>query len=963
MFGGRASRRFCLAVALVAAGMSVFVGVSGATGVGVSWSAPIQIAPLGGRGYMTSVACPTASQCTAVDWSGQELTFDPQDPGSAVRHVIDAGTYGAQLSSVDCVSAQQCTAVEGGEEVTFDPVSGTVLKTALVAPITNLFSLSCPTATLCAAVGTHSVAFNPLTGQVTPAGVTAVTGAAVFCVSVTQCTSVDQPGFARTFDPTTGQLNSAGIVRLNGGTMTSVTCPTATECVGGDTRGNEIPFNPISGSFIGPGAQNWGMFLNTLSISCTSASACTSVDYGGGTRSFDPTTGTLAPPGETTFSTNPGPLQSVACLPAVGCVAVSSTGNEVTFDPATPGAAVPTGLDTARQLAALSCPSATQCTAVGPLASEVTFDPTTGSVFSSNTETLDTTTRPFFVVACPSTTQCTALLSPTGGLGDTVTFNPQTGAANDVGLWRSLGTGGTPSGIACPSLTECIAIDHWGDEVTFDPTTGVRWGDVLKRTSGGGFQALACPTTTQCTAVSTGGKELTWNPTDGSFATATAVSITGDSNVPFTAISCPSAVQCTGVGSSEVTFNPTTGVAIDGGVQAIDSGHYVSAISCPAQTWCVAVDRDARSVSFDPARPGAKIITALPEAGSLSGVACASIDSCAAIDIVGQAFSGTTAPILTPDTELTAGPADPTYTTHATFSFSSYVAAATFECNLDDAGWQACASPASYSRLSVGSHTFAVRARDGALSDPAPPTQTWTIQMSDVHIDGRPSDPSTSTTAAFFFSSNDSAATFECSLDGSPVQTCTSPAGYAGLSPGSHTFAVHAVNDNGVLNPTPTTATWLVTPLVKLKVTKTGTGTGTVTSSPLGILCGVTCSKSFAWGTSVTLIAKPARSAAFEGWSGGCSGMSTCIVSMNGAQSVTATFTHRCLVPRVVGKTLAAAKKAILAAVCSVGTITTKTSGLVARGYVMSQSPTAGKKLPDGTPVNLVISGGRAGSG
>src|SRR2546425_103985 len=81
------------------------------------------------------------------------------------------------------------------------------------------------------------------------------------------------------------------------------------------------------------------------------------------------------------------------------------------------------------------------------------------------------------------------------------------------------------------------------------------------------------------------------------------------------------------------------------------------------------------------------------------------------------------------------------------------------------------------------------------------------------------------------------------------------------------------------------------TQLYTLTVTKTGSGGGTVTSSPAGIICGATCSASFVIGTSVTLSAVPASGSVFSGWSGaGCSGTGICVVTMNAAQSVTATF-------------------------------------------------------------------------
>jgi hypothetical protein len=78
-----------------------------------------------------------------------------------------------------------------------------------------------------------------------------------------------------------------------------------------------------------------------------------------------------------------------------------------------------------------------------------------------------------------------------------------------------------------------------------------------------------------------------------------------------------------------------------------------------------------------------------------------------------------------------------------------------------------------------------------------------------------------------------------------------------------------------------------------LSVTESGTGNGLVTSSPGGVSCGAICSAAFANGTSVTLTARPAANSTFGGWSGGgCSGTSTCVVTLSTDTAVTATF-HR----------------------------------------------------------------------
>jgi uncharacterized repeat protein (TIGR03803 family) len=77
-----------------------------------------------------------------------------------------------------------------------------------------------------------------------------------------------------------------------------------------------------------------------------------------------------------------------------------------------------------------------------------------------------------------------------------------------------------------------------------------------------------------------------------------------------------------------------------------------------------------------------------------------------------------------------------------------------------------------------------------------------------------------------------------------------------------------------------------------LTVGKTGTGGGAVQSSPAGIDCGTACGALFAAGSPVALSAIPAPDSAFAGWAGaGCGRTGPCLVTMNGAQNVTAGFT------------------------------------------------------------------------
>ena len=76
----------------------------------------------------------------------------------------------------------------------------------------------------------------------------------------------------------------------------------------------------------------------------------------------------------------------------------------------------------------------------------------------------------------------------------------------------------------------------------------------------------------------------------------------------------------------------------------------------------------------------------------------------------------------------------------------------------------------------------------------------------------------------------------------------------------------------------------------ELTVSRDGTGYGSVSSTPAGIVCGTDCSETYNYGTVVTLIATADTGSTFTGWSGACSGTAACVVTMDAAKSVTATF-------------------------------------------------------------------------
>jgi PASTA domain/Copper binding proteins, plastocyanin/azurin family len=66
----------------------------------------------------------------------------------------------------------------------------------------------------------------------------------------------------------------------------------------------------------------------------------------------------------------------------------------------------------------------------------------------------------------------------------------------------------------------------------------------------------------------------------------------------------------------------------------------------------------------------------------------------------------------------------------------------------------------------------------------------------------------------------------------------------------------------------------------------------------------------------------------------------------------------RCVVPRVVGRPLARARRMLVGARCRTGKVSRRFS-LARRGRVLAQHPRAGARRPVGTRVNLVVSRGR----
>jgi hypothetical protein len=155
-----------------------------------------------------------------------------------------------------------------------------------------------------------------------------------------------------------------------------------------------------------------------------------------------------------------------------------------------------------------------------------------------------------------------------------------------------------------------------------------------------------------------------------------------------------------------------------------------------------------------------------------------------------------------PAPTIVDGPPSLTNSAVATFTLTDSEAGVSFVCKLDyERDYRACDAHPTFSGVRDGQRTLSVRALDraGNLSTAA---AQWTWRVDTVapprpRIVQKPTDPSTSTSAAFGFTDAESGVAFECRLDAGAWTGCTSPKAYSGLAAGRHLFAVRALDAAG----------------------------------------------------------------------------------------------------------------------------------------------------------------------
>ncbi len=285
----------------------------------------------------------------------------------------NAGSTPTHYAAVACALVSQCTAVdETGDEVTFDPRSGAVLSVATVDPGAQaVYALTCPSAKQCTVVDLagNAITFDPRSPQSSSSrrlaeGNHALLGIA--CPSIYQCTAVDQDRHEITFDP--GKSGAAHRVSLGtklGTGTTGLACATVSSCVVADAAGEVVGFNPRN-----PGRPRPVQLLNdsAVGVVCPSASECVIASSGGErvTFSLSPTSARLTPKRGAISAARVDTAQptALACPDSTYCVLVDSIGRAVEFDPGGSGATTSTVIAAGESMSGVACATPALCVAV-----------------------------------------------------------------------------------------------------------------------------------------------------------------------------------------------------------------------------------------------------------------------------------------------------------------------------------------------------------------------------------------------------------------------------------------------------------------------------------------------------------------------------------------------------------------------------------------------------------------------
>lgn len=311
-----------------------------------AWSGPKVVDK---TGQPVAISCANPTTCAFVDAAGYEYR---NNTGSWIRAHID-GENG-YLSQVACTSPSLCTVVSTDGEAAES--SGTAWKPLARSPVSNLTAVSC-VRSFCAMGGASGdvVTWAGRWSRISRFGSTDVTG--VSCVSATFCMAVDLLGQYSTWNGKTWAA-ATDIDYPYGRGLGAVACPSRDLCVMTDHTGREIVWRS--------GRRSAYRLVDTLggdltSIACPTITECLAVDAAGYVIATSPTTSGLRLERPRRIDLNG--LTSISCGSQLLCSAVDTAGSYLSWH--TGVWSVPTTVDQLGYLISISCSSSGTCAALG----------------------------------------------------------------------------------------------------------------------------------------------------------------------------------------------------------------------------------------------------------------------------------------------------------------------------------------------------------------------------------------------------------------------------------------------------------------------------------------------------------------------------------------------------------------------------------------------------------------------
>jgi len=386
-----------------------------------------------------------------------------------------------------------------------------------------------------------------------------------------------------------------------GGAFTTVSCPTASDCVAGGS--GPTVFSTTDGG------ASWNATVVSgldavMGISCPSADVCEALGSAGSgdfpTQAvFGSTDGGVTwspqalPGGSATW------LAAISCTSTSDCAAVPTTGiggSVWTTDGGGLWSAAPASADTT-SYTGVSCAGST-CLAVGSLASAGAAAVSTDGGATWSADPLPAGTPPLQSVSCPSATICDI----GGYAGGTATIL----TTDDAGTMWSANT--FVSGlsqfdaVSCGAPTLCVGLAY--DSLISRAVIVVDEDGTVTQTpepAASVLQAVSCAATTVCVAVGEAPVPASTNMTGIAFTTGDGGATWTQPTLPpdvtdLDGVSCPTTSDCTAVGAYDGAggTGPVALGSTDGGTtwtaESVPAGASMSAVSCTSASQCVSVE-------------------------------------------------------------------------------------------------------------------------------------------------------------------------------------------------------------------------------------------------------------------------------------------------------------------------------------------------------------------------------------